>query len=113
MFASCEDGLAFLKIRWDDPAPQVESCHVVRHSPGSHRLCRRDTAADRLFLNLFRLLKAESNAYLALNLVGASLACASSYLIDFLPFVLLEGTWAIVAGVALARKLRTARQITR
>lgn len=58
------------------------------------------------FLNLFRLLTAESNAYLALNLIGASLACASSYLIDFLPFVLLEGTWAIVAGVALARKLR-------
>jgi len=57
------------------------------------------------FLNLFRLLKAESNAYLALNLIGASLACASSYLIDFLPFVLLEGTWAIVAGVALMRKL--------
>ena len=62
------------------------------------------------FHNLFRLLKAESNAYLALNLIGASLACASSYLIDFLPFVLLEGTWAIVAGVALARNLRpTAR----
>ena len=49
---------------------------------------------------------AESNAYLALNLVGANLACASSSLIDFLPFVVLEGTWAIVAGVALARKLR-------
>ena len=60
------------------------------------------------FLNLFRLLKAKFNAYLALNLVGASLACASSYLIDFLPFVLLEGTWAIVAGVALMRKLRQA-----
>ena len=58
------------------------------------------------FLNLLRLLKAESNAYLALNLVGASLACASPYLIDFLPFVLLEGTWAVVAGVALAHKLR-------
>jgi hypothetical protein len=49
---------------------------------------------------------AESNAYLALNLVGANLACASSSLIDFLPFVVLEGTWAIVAGVALARKFR-------
>jgi cell division protein FtsW (lipid II flippase) len=60
------------------------------------------------FLNLLRLLKAASNAYLALNLVGASLACVSSYLIDFLPFVLLEGTWAVVAGVALARKLRPA-----
>ena len=58
------------------------------------------------FLNLFRLLKADSISYLALNLVGASLACASSYLIDFLPFVLLEGTWAIVAGVALARAVR-------
>ena len=58
------------------------------------------------FLNLFRLLKAHSNAYLALNLIGASLACASSYLIDFLPFVLLEGTWAIVAGVALLRKIQ-------
>ncbi len=55
------------------------------------------------FLNLFRLLKADSVPYLALNLAGASLACASSYLIDFLPFVLLEGTWAVVAGVALAR----------
>ncbi len=60
------------------------------------------------FLNLFRLLQAESSAYLALNLAGAGLACASSYLIDFLPFVLLEGTWAIVAGVALMRRARAA-----
>lgn len=63
------------------------------------------------FLNLFRLLKAESVPYLALNLVGAGLACASSYLIDFLPFVLLEGTWAVVAGVALVRTVG-ARQRT-
>jgi hypothetical protein len=60
------------------------------------------------FLNLFRLLKADSFPYLALNLVGAGLACASSYLIDFLPFVLLEGTWAIVSAVALARRSRAA-----
>ena len=57
------------------------------------------------FLNLFRLLSAESFSYLTLNLVGAALACASSYLIGFLPFVLLEGTWAVVAAVALARKV--------
>ena len=60
------------------------------------------------FLNLFRLLKADSFSYLGLNLIGAGLACASSYLIDFLPFVLLEGTWAIVSAVALARRLRAA-----
>jgi hypothetical protein len=58
------------------------------------------------FLNLFRLLSADSLPYLVLNLVGAGLACASSYLIDFLPFVLLEGTWATVAAVALVRKMR-------
>jgi hypothetical protein len=62
------------------------------------------------FLNLLRLLKAESVSYLALNLSGAALACASSYLIDFLPFVLLEGTWAVVAGVALARRLTQGRR---
>jgi hypothetical protein len=60
------------------------------------------------FLNLFRLVKADGFSYLALNLIGASLACASSYLIDFLPFVLLEGTWAVVAGVALLRTVRAA-----
>jgi hypothetical protein len=57
------------------------------------------------FFNLFRWLAADSWQYLALNLIGAVLACASSYLIDFLPFVLLEGTWALVAACALGRKL--------
>jgi hypothetical protein len=57
------------------------------------------------------LLKAESVPYLVLNLIGAGLACTSSYLISFLPFVLLEGTWAIVAAVALVRKIRVARRI--
>ena len=62
------------------------------------------------FLNLFRLLTTDSLPYLALNLTGAALACASSYLINFLPFVLLEGTWAIVAGIALMRKIVWARR---
>lgn len=57
------------------------------------------------FLNLFRLSSAESLSYLVLNVIGAGLACASSYLIEFLPFVLLEGTWAMVAAVALVRKI--------
>ena len=62
------------------------------------------------FLNLLRRLRADGFVYLALNLFGAGLACYSSYLIDFMPFVVLEGTWAIVAAVALARMLLTARE---
>jgi hypothetical protein len=56
------------------------------------------------FLNLYKFLRSDSYAYMSLNLAGGALACWSSYLISFLPFVILEGTWAAVAGVALARK---------
>ena len=62
------------------------------------------------FLNLLRYLRADGPLYLVLNLVGAALACLSSYLIDFMPFVLLEGTWATVAAIALARRLLGSRQ---
>ena len=56
-------------------------------------------------LNLAKILKAEGVPYLALNLIGAGLACASSWMIDFMPFVILEGTWAVATLVALVRTL--------
>jgi len=56
-------------------------------------------------LNLVEVLSANGYPYTLLNLVGASLACYSSYLIDFMPFVVLEGTWAVVAAVALGRAM--------
>ena len=55
-------------------------------------------------LNLLKRLSADGHAYSALNLAGAALACYSSYLIDFVPFVVLEGVWAIAAAFALGRK---------
>jgi hypothetical protein len=57
-------------------------------------------------LNTFRLMRADGRAYTLLNLAGASLAGYSSYLISFMPFVILEGTWAAVAAVALFRASR-------
>jgi hypothetical protein len=59
-------------------------------------------------LNLVRVLSTEGYPYTALNLAGASLAGYASYLIGFVPFVILEGTWAVVAAVALIRRLRGA-----
>ncbi len=56
-------------------------------------------------LNLFRFLSSEGYLYMTLNLVGAMLAGYSSYLISFMPFVVLEGTWAIVAAVAMVQKM--------
>lgn len=56
-------------------------------------------------LNLVRVLSTESYPYTALNLAGAALAGFASYLIGFMPFVVLEGTWAIVAAIALVRRM--------
>jgi hypothetical protein len=56
-------------------------------------------------LNLLKLMSADGYAYTLLNLAGAALACYSSYLIDFLPFIVLEGVWALAAGFALGRKV--------
>lgn len=61
-----------------------------------------------LLLFAFVLLQMErlvttSWIYLTLNLVGAALACLSSAMIGFLPFVVLEGVWALSSTVALIK----------
>ena len=57
------------------------------------------------FTNLVQLQKQNDWGYLILNFIGAALACYASYLINFFPFVILEGTWSAVALLALARKM--------
>lgn len=57
-------------------------------------------------LNLRGILGRESRAYQALNGIGAALACYAAWLIGFVPFVVLEGTWALTAFVALVRGAR-------
>lgn len=61
-------------------------------------------------LTSFGLLDSRCATYHAMNLVGASLSCTASAMIGFLPFVVLEGTWAAVALVALIRALYTRAQ---
>jgi hypothetical protein len=56
------------------------------------------------FFNLSGRLSRSSRAYAALNTVGAGLACWASWLIGFVPFVVLEGTWALFALYALLRR---------
>lgn len=58
------------------------------------------------FLNLIKRLPQDSLGYIVLNMVGAGLACYASWLIGFLPFVVLEGAWTLVAVVALFLRFR-------
>ncbi len=54
-------------------------------------------------LNLANKLTPTSATYLMLNIIGAALAGISSYMIEFWPFVVLEGVWTISSIVVLAR----------
>ena len=55
-----------------------------------------------LLLTLNKL-KPEDTTYNLLNLAGAALAGYGSYLINAIPFVILEGVWALVAIYALVK----------
>ncbi len=47
--------------------------------------------------------------YQGLNVLGAGLSAYASYGIDFMPFVVLESTWCLVALVYLVRPRTPAR----
>lgn len=57
------------------------------------------------FLNLFRFISQESSLYILLNITGAGLSCCASVLISYMPFVVLEGTWCLVAVAAFVKKI--------
>lgn len=58
-------------------------------------------------LNLLNRISAKSVTYISLNFVGAGLACLASVLINYVPFIILEGAWTMVFLVSLFQHLRT------
>ena len=52
-------------------------------------------------LNLRNILAKDSATYLLLNVIGAGLACAASVLLNYLPFIILEGSWTLVSLIGL------------
>ena len=58
------------------------------------------------FLNIFGLIPKEGVLFFVLNILGASIACYASKLINYKPFVVLEGTWAIVSFLGLIKSLK-------
>ena len=53
------------------------------------------------FLNNFSLIKRNGSLYFVLNILGASIACYASILIQYIPFIVLEGTWALLSVISL------------
>jgi hypothetical protein len=49
--------------------------------------------------------------FILLNLIGAGMACFASILMNYLPFIILEGIWAFISLISLIRYKR-AKQLT-
>lgn len=52
-------------------------------------------------LNLLNKISKDGLLYISLNILGAALACTASWMINYMPFVILEGCWMLVSAIAL------------
>ncbi len=49
------------------------------------------------FFNTFWLIPKEGKLFFSMNIIGAGLACYASFLINYVPFIILEGVWCLVS----------------
>ena len=54
-------------------------------------------------LNVIEKIKSNDLAFILLNFTGASMACFASILMEYIPFIILEGVWAIVSLISLLK----------
>ena len=60
------------------------------------------------FLNIANFFSKDHIAYIGMNFIGAGIACMASVLINYWPFIILEGAWALVSLIALVNYFRKA-----
>jgi hypothetical protein len=63
------------------------------------------------FLNIFSFIEKDGKGYFLMNILGASLACYASLLINYKPFVILEATWAIVSIFGFMKVLKKENRV--
>ncbi len=54
-------------------------------------------------LNILDIITNKNLYFILLNFVGASLACLASILLNYLPFIILEGVWALVSLISFIK----------
>ena len=59
------------------------------------------------FCNSFNVIPTNGKLFFLLNSVGAGLATYASLLINYWPFVILEGVWCVVSVFGLFKRNRT------
>jgi hypothetical protein len=59
-------------------------------------------------LNLIGKIEKSDLNYILLNLIGAAMSLIASFLIDYIPFIILEGVWTIVTLISLINYIKLA-----
>jgi hypothetical protein len=54
-------------------------------------------------LTILGKLEKKDLSFILLNLLGASMACAASVMLHYIPFIILEGAWALVSLISLIK----------
>lgn len=54
-------------------------------------------------LNIMGKMETNHLLFILLNLFGAALACLASILMNYIPFIILEGVWTFASFIALIR----------
>ena len=55
-------------------------------------------------LNVTNKVSINDNSFILLNLIGAGIACLASILLNYVPFIILEGVWALISLMSLVKK---------
>ena len=58
------------------------------------------------FCSIFDWINNRSKLFFLLNIAGAGVACYASVLIDYWPFVILEGMWFLVSFIGLIKNYK-------
>ncbi|HEY6503493.1 MAG TPA: hypothetical protein VIZ28_05905 [Chitinophagaceae bacterium] len=58
------------------------------------------------FLSTAGLMESKGKSFYVMNVIGAALACYASLLINYWPFVILEGTWTLVSIYGLMKAMK-------
>jgi len=64
------------------------------------------------FLSVFSLIQKEGALFFWMNIIGSGIACFASVLIEFWPFVVLEGSWVIISIIGLVKSIKKPQELT-
>jgi len=58
------------------------------------------------FLDTIGMIQINGKLFYVMNIIGGAFACYASFLIKYVPFIILEGTWTLVSIYGLMRTMK-------